>query len=82
VADKRRELALVHTARKRYPWFPPGESVEAEKPDVVLVDGDHQISIEITELFQRPNAGSNFGPHVVRKCHEHAAAILPTGLIL
>jgi hypothetical protein len=67
MADKHREIALVQTARKQYPWFPPGEIREYEKPEVLLVHGDDRIGIEVTELFQPPNQGSKFGPHVVAK---------------
>jgi hypothetical protein len=75
VADKRRERALVETARKLYPWFPPGELVDFEKPDVLLVDGDTRIGIAVTELFQPPKHGSKFGPHIVAKFHQRVMQI-------
>jgi len=75
VADKKQEIALVHTTRTLYPWFPPGEIVEHEKPDVLLVDGEDRIGIEVTELFQPPKHGSKFGPHVVAKFHQRVMEI-------
>src|SRR5207249_6669221 len=58
-----------------YPWFPPGEIVDYEKPDVLLVDGDNRIGIEVTELFQSPKHGSKFGPHVIAKFHRRVMEI-------
>ena len=52
--DKTKERAFVETTRKRYPWFPPGDIVEHEAPDFLLVDGTDRIGIEVTQLFQRP----------------------------
>jgi hypothetical protein len=75
VANKTRERALVETARKLYPWFPPGEILDYEKPDFVLVDGNDRIGIEVTELFQPPKHGSKYGPHVVVKFHQRVMAI-------
>src|SRR3954462_9887246 len=75
MTDKIRERALVETARKQYPWFPPGELVDSETPDVLLVDGDTRIGIEVTELFQPPKHGSKFGPHVVAKFHKRVMQI-------
>ena len=75
MADKGRERALVQTARQQYAWFPPGELLDFEKPDFVLVDDDDRIGIEITELFQPPKHGSKFGPHVVAKFHRDVMEI-------
>jgi len=75
LTNKHREIALVETARQQYPWFPPGEIREYEKPDVLLVDGDDRIGIEVTELFQPPKHGSKFGPHVVAKFNRRVMEI-------
>jgi hypothetical protein len=67
--------ALAEKARRLYPWFPPGEITDFEKPDLLLIDGDDRIGIEVTELFQSPKHGSKFGPHVVKKFHQRVMQI-------
>src|SRR5215217_5203945 len=75
MANKERERGHVEKARKEYPWFPPGEIVDYEKPDLLLIDGDDRIGIEVTEVFQQPKHGSKFGPHVVAKTHHRVMEI-------
>jgi hypothetical protein len=75
MADKARERAFLETARRLYPWFPPGEIVEHEAPDFLLVDGADRIGIEVTQLFQSPKHGSPYRPHQVAKFHRRVMEI-------
>jgi hypothetical protein len=68
--DKTKERAFVETARKLYPWFPPGDIVEHEAPDFLLLDGTDRIGIEVTQLFQRPKHGARHPPHEVARFHQ------------
>lgn len=75
MADKIRERAFVDMTRRLYPWFPPGEIVEHEAPDFLLVDGTDRIGIEVTQLFQRPKHGAQHPPHEVARFHQRVMEI-------
>lgn len=75
MADKKRERAIIECARRVHPWFPPGDIVEDERPDFRLVDGDDEIGIEVTQLFQPPRDGSRFPPHEIAQFHRRIMQI-------
>lgn len=74
MANKAHERSLLEIARRQYPWFPPGEIVDNEKPDFLLIDGEHRTGIEVTQLFQPPKHGSRFPPHEVSRFHQRVMA--------
>src|SRR5262245_11589957 len=75
MANKAQERALLETARKLYPWFPPGEIFEHETPDFLLVDGPDRVGIEVTQLFQPAKHGAQYPPHQVARFHQRVMEI-------
>src|SRR6266853_4186224 len=67
--DKRKERAFIEETRRLYPWFPPGEIIEHEAPDFVLINGGDRLGIEVTQLYQPPRYGAKYPPHQIAAFH-------------
>src|SRR5436190_627870 len=68
------EMGFLETARRLYPWFPPGELYAGKNPpDVVLASRDDEIAIEVSQLFHPTRRSSKYSRQQVAEFRRELA---------